>query len=107
MTTNKKPPTTRLPHPRCDRKRCMEVAQMFPIIIIPSPKWSNNSKAKIKMEMDLNLCPRHAVEDISIFLPDQQWAELVHNFGVRKMALPERDSIYVIFRALEDRQVAK
>lgn len=99
-TTHKEPFT-----PRCDWKRCVNDAQMFPIIVVPAPGWSNNPKAKIEMEMDLNVCPIHAVEDINVFMDDVGWEQLVHGFGARKMALPDRKKVYVIFKALEDRQV--
>jgi hypothetical protein len=106
MTTKKKHPTTPLTPPRCDWKRCMNDAQMFPIIVVPAPKWATNKKAKIEMEMALNVCPKHAVEDINLFMDDAGFEQLVHGLGVRKLPRPNRKSIYVIFRALEDRQVA-
>lgn len=106
MTTQKKTAIQEELHPRCDWKRCMNDAQMFPIIVVPAPKWSHNPKAKIEMEMDLNVCPKHAVEDIDVFMDDIGWQQLVHSFGMRRLPSPNRKTIYVIFRALEDRQVA-
>ncbi len=104
MTTNKKTTKPKSTYPRCDRKRCMNDAQMFPIMVIPAPKWSHNPKAKIEMELALNVCPQHAVEDIDLFMDDNGWAQLQQNFEARRMVLPKRKDIKVIFKALEDRK---
>lgn len=91
--------------PRCDRKRCFKPAELFPILVVPAPKWAENPKAKIEMEMDLNVCQKHAIDDIGQFMDDQGYEFIVHAMGVRRLPKPERKTIYVIFRALEDRRV--
>lgn len=91
--------------PRCDRKRCMIEASLFPVIVIPSPKWSNNPKAKIEMEMDLNVCQKHAVEDINIFMDDNGYHQVCQALATRRLAIPERRTITVTFKPLEDRKV--
>lgn len=91
--------------PKCDWRYCRNQAEVFPILVVPAPKWAQNKEAKIEMEMDLNICQVHAVEDINLFMDDRGYEQIVHALGVRRLAKPERATIYVIFRALEDRKV--
>jgi hypothetical protein len=93
-------------YPRCDRKRCLQNAQLFPILVIPAPAWSRTPKAKIEMELGMNVCPKHAIEDVRVFMDDAGWHQLQHNFAARHLFLPQRERITVIFKALEDRKYA-
>lgn len=104
MTTNTKTKKRKSIYPRCDRKRCMNDAQMFPILVIPAPKWSANPKAKIEMELGVNVCQKHAVEDPNEFVDEAGWKQIKENFQARRMTLPERNRVTVIFKALEDRK---
>ncbi len=104
MTTNKKPIKKKKLAARCDRKRCMFDATVFPILIIPAPKWSHNPKAKIEMELGVNVCTRHAIEDVDVFIDKEGWKQLTENFAARRMVTPDRKQVTIEFRALEDRQ---
>lgn len=105
MTTKQKTTKAMSSMPRCDKKRCMNQAELFPVIVIPAPKWAQNPKAKIEMEMGLNVCRLHAVKDINLFMDDAGYEQVVHALGVRRLAKPDRKTIYVIFKPLEDRKV--
>ena len=92
--------------PKCDWRYCRNRAELFPVLTMDSPKWVETHK-RIEMELDLNVCNTHAVSDTKLFLDDLGWAQLIRNFATRKLPLPERDEIQVIFRALEDRGLAQ
>jgi hypothetical protein len=105
MISNKKKTKAQSSIPKCDWKFCRNPGELFPIIVIPPPKWVANKDAKIEMEMDLYVCQKHAVEDINLFMDDIGWEQVLHALGVRRLARPDRKTIYVIFRPLEDRKV--
>jgi hypothetical protein len=105
MVTNKKRTKASSSMPRCDKRRCLSPAELFPVIVIPAPKWAQNKEARIEMEMDLNVCSKHAIEDINLFIDDAGYEQVVHALGVRRLAKPDRKTIYVIFKPLEDRKV--
>lgn len=105
MSTKQKTKKAASSMPRCDKKRCFNDAELFPVIVIPAPSWAHNPKAKIEMEMDLNVCQQHAIEDINLFMDDAGYEQIVHALGVRRLAKPDRGTIYVKFKPLEDRKV--
>lgn len=100
IASNKEQPLV----PRCDRKRCQNSAQMFPILVIKAPEWSSNPEKKIEMELDVNVCPEHATERVKDFVDQDGWKQLCDNFAARRMPLPRRKDLSIIFRALEDRK---
>lgn len=108
ITTTKQPPTTKSSkplYPKCDWKYCRNPGTLFPILVLPEPAWTGG-KGVIEMEMDLNVCVKHANEDrLDWFLDDEGWHEIENSLAIRRLAIPKRETVRVIFRALEDRKV--
>lgn len=70
------------------------------------PDWSEHEGAKIEMEQDLNVCTGHAdSEHIEWFLDDDGWYQLCNALALRRLPIPKRETVTVIFRVLEDRKV--
>lgn len=106
MSTNNKPDKAPTIYPKCDWKYCRKPGTLFPIIVLPMPKWSQHKKAKIEMEQDLNVCTDHAqAERIEWFLDDDNWTQLCNALAIRRLPIPDRRSVSIIFRVLEDRKV--
>lgn len=95
-------------YPKCDWKFCRQNGTLFPLIEWPIPKWTYTGKKKKKadMEINLNVCPTHAKEDVSLFLDDDQWHKLTNALSVRKQPIPKREDLRMNFKALEDRRYA-
>ncbi len=110
MTTNSKPISTTktevLLPPRCDRKRCLNNAELFPIMVMPAPKWSHNPKAKMQMELSMNVCPKHAIDDVDQFVDDTGWQQIRDNFASRRMVIPDRKLVNIVFCPLKERRFA-
>jgi hypothetical protein len=98
-TTTQKPKNL---YPKCDWRYCRQNGTLFPILTMPAPKFTRQSV--IEMELDLNVCNQHADEDkVEHFLDDKGWFEIQQYLAMRKLTIPDRSEVKVIFRALEDR----
>lgn len=90
-------------YPKCDWKYCRNPGTVFPILVMPAPSWTEQKA--IEMEMGLNVCVEHANENkIEDFLSDEGWYQIQQALALRKLAIPDRKDVKVIFRALEDRK---
>ncbi len=96
-------------YPKCDKKYCRQSGTLFPIIQWPLPDWTFNGQKKKRadMEIQLNVCPTHAVDDHSLYIDDEAWHKLTNALSIRRQPVPKRDELKVIYKPLEDRRYAE
>jgi hypothetical protein len=91
-------------YPKCDWRYCRNNGTLFPILLMPAPKWAEQKD--IEMEMSLNVCVVHADENkLDLFLDDRGWFQVQQALALRKLAIPDRSQVRLIFKALEDRKI--
>jgi hypothetical protein len=82
---------------KCDRLGCLNEAHVSPIVSFSS---RGAPGARCEFKLPLLICPEHAVDDVSEYVSDAGWLQIVVAVKQAGRAYPDRASLQVRYEPI-------